>query len=179
MNTKELHAAIAQKVKKAIELQLWERACEIVEKLGKRESRMASSHTTVSHDLKATIGGKILGIHKSNFVMGGDYLYINVDTKLVFHAQERTKTEREFSWLSELERARMVSRQEGSVSKYLEIVTYLEGGWEHMLDLKPISDVLRLEHIVTEQLEREAREREENARPLTEKEREAARNFGL
>lgn len=178
MNTKQLHDAIKAKVRKARDARIWEKAYEIAVKLGKEDVRVGNWSTTVSNELTVVIDKKKLHIHKSNYKMGGDYLSISVDGARVFDANERISCE--LSSYNNLRKAQIAQLEPQSGSpEYLEIKYYIEGEWERLLDLKRISNVLRSEQIVKEQQERAAREHEEAARPLTDREKEVARNFGL
>lgn len=179
MNTKELHAAIAKKARKAAKSLLWEKATKIVTKLGKEETVRENDYTTVTYSLAVTINDEVLQIEKSSYRYGPDYLWVSVDRKRVLEVNERS--EYAVAHLSELEKISITHPHttDRKAPDYLEFTGYIEGGWEHLLDLGLITTVIQEAQGAQEKARRETRDREVAARPLTEKEKRAAKAFGL
>jgi hypothetical protein len=176
MNTKELCASIAKKVTKAAKERLWERASEIVEMLGKKDIRQGNDYTTVSYDLTVCINKRTLHIHKSSYRYGPDYLWIRIDGKQVFQVNERSA--RDFVEATGLNKVCMY-RRDGGYPEYLEFKSYIDNGWEHLLDREHIQQLLHREQKVREVAKRMTAEKERAARPLTKDAQETAHAFNL
>jgi hypothetical protein len=164
---------VAKKVNQAGRKRIWPKAFNIAETLGKKNVRVESSYATTSYEFNYRAKGLKLDIRISNYVMGGNYMTIATNDGVVFQADE--------IFLSCDEKEKKFPQQIAAIDegKKIFVKLYLPGDWEKLLNLKKLQKALAAQKKGKAAYERDKKQREETERPLTQEEKELAKNFGL
>jgi len=154
---------------------LWAEASKIVTELGTKESRISSDHTTTTYELTFRHGPSVCKIMKSNYVMGGDYIIVNVDHKVVLHVGERDGI-----GTSVTDKPRTVRIQD---QHYL-VEAYIPGPWEEWLEdfdkIKTgLEEVKKADAKEASRALAARRKADEEKRSFSEEEEKIARSFGF
>ena len=169
---KTLETDIRKRVEQFRRKKLWDRAFAIAQKLGKREERVASDHTTISYDFSYfPKSGSFLKIRVSNFVYGGFYIVVDSPEGRVLDAQECHPDD---------ESAKKSPLQVIQCSKSWFLVNaYVPGDWEKMLNLKLLQKKINAQKAAEKAKAQRQREEAENSRVLNEEEKRLKSSFGL
>lgn len=173
----ELHPKLSRQLKERLnEFQkqggdIWSQIVLIVETLGEREVVQGSGHTTVSCKLDFEHGSNRCHLHKSNYAMGGDYIDVQVNGKVVLNVGERSNDFPDRATIADKARSVKIGEQ------WYLVETYIPGPWEKWLDLAQIKKQLDDKKAGIRRTATIQRQKEEEERPFTEDEEKIARNF--
>lgn len=175
----KLHPILASQLRERMKefkknhVDLWSKVVKIVEELGEKEARTSSAHTTVSYELSFQCDSSTCLLYKSNYAMGGDYIFVHIDGKTVLSMGERS--ERSSRDITTADRARMVKIGE----QWYLVESYIPGPWESWLNLDKIKEQLDEKKSRDTQVQASQRKKEAEQRPLNNREQKIAKDFGF
>lgn len=182
---RNLHPVLAEKIRPLIkdvkDRRLWEKLNEIADILGEKEPAGGGDFEHDSYRLEIKLDGQKLGISKSTYAMGGDYIDVDYDGARVFVADkvQTPQTAEEFA-----ERIYSIidltaNEDDRSRDAQIRVKAYLPGAWTELIDFEKIRIHLEEEKRKNTLAAQSEREKQERARPLTEAEENLAKAFGV
>jgi len=152
--------------------ELWSRVVTIAENLGKKDVSQGSGHTSVSYEVFFNHDATFCRIHKSNYVMGGDYVNVSVDGNIVLDVGE---CDAPSCTNSGLEKACKIKLG----SQWYKLAAYIPGPWEAWLNFDEIKTQLDAKHTRASRVRQDSLQKVVESRPLTRQEDVVARSFGI